>query len=195
MLGTTSSPPEVAISQVSRLEDGTEVRISGLMVDLWVYESGAESLILAEPDGDHTVKVVSSPAARPQPSRYADIGDELCVIGEISKTGSVPTIFAKSDEISMVEESEDALTVDVLARNWVLFDGDCIRVGGILAFDGLGTGPRLFAYDMSCSLALSTGGLDAGAYLGERVLVTGILGFDSRILSLMLSVKGISANS
>ncbi len=192
VLGTTSSPPEVAISQVARLEDGMRVRVSGLMVDLWVYESGAESLVLADPERGCSVKVVSSPATRPQPSEYADIGDKLCVIGEISKTGFAPTIFARSDEISVVEESEDVLTVDVLARNWNLFDGDCIRIRGILAFDGLGIGPRLFSCDMNSSLALSMGWIDASAYLGELVLVTGVLGFDSRILSLTLSVKGVS---
>jgi hypothetical protein len=194
MLGNDSSPPEVAISQIPRLEDGLDVRIAGLMVDLYEYESGVESFVLASPDGGNTVKVVSSPAARPQPSEYADFGDRLCVIGEISKTGLVATLFTSSDKVSVIQESEDALTVDILARNWNLFEGDCIRVGGILNFDGLGIGPRLFGYDMNCSLALSMGRIDASAYLERRVLVTGILGFDSRILSLVLSVKGIASD-
>ena len=191
ILGNASSPPEVTIALIPHLEDGLDIRISGLMVDLYEYESGAESFILAEPDSGNTVKVVSSPATRPQPSEYANLGDRLRVIGELSKTGFVPTVFTSSDEVSVIQESEDALTVDILARNWNLFDGDCIRVGGILNFDGLGIGLRLFGYDMNCSLALSMGGIDASPYLDMQVLATGILGFDSRILALVLSVKGI----
>jgi len=191
MLGHSASPPDVPISQIPQLEDGMEVRVSGLMVDLWEYESGAESLVLAESDGGHTVKVISSPATRPQPSEYADVGDKLRVVGELSKTCFLPTIFTRSDGISVIQESEDALDVDVLARNWHLFDGDCIRIGGVIGLDGFGISPRLFGYDMNCSLALSMGGFDASAYLDERVLVTGVLAFDSRMLSLVLSVKGI----
>ena len=195
MLGGGSSPPDVAISQIPHLEDGMDVCVSGLMVDLWEYESGAESFVLAEMDKGRTVRVVSSPAARPQPSRYADVGDELRVQGELSKTGLVPTIFANSDGITLSTESEDALTVEILARNWNLFEGDCVRIGGVLGIDGMGMGTRLFGYNMNCSLSLSMEGIDASTYLGERVTVTGILAFDQGTLSLVLSLRGIVLDS
>ncbi len=195
MLGKDASPPEVPISQIQSLEDGTEVRVCGLMVGLWEYESGAESFVLAEPNDGRTVKVVSSPAASPQPSEYADVGDELRVRGELSKAGFVPTIFTKSDGVSVSRESEDVLDIDVLGRNWQLFEGDCVRIGGVLLVDGLGTGPRLFDRDMRCSLAISMDGFDVDSYLGSRVVVTGILRFDSRTLSLVLVMKGIVLDS
>jgi hypothetical protein len=195
MLGSGASPPEVPISQILGIEDGTNILVYGLMVDLWGYESGAESFVLAEPESGRTVKVVSSPAASPQPSEYAQVGDELRVSGELSKTGFVPTIFTKSDRVSLTRESEDVLGIEVLGRNWHLFEGDCVRVGGILLMDGLGVGPRLFDLGMRSSLALSMDGFDAASYLGERVIVTGILGFDSRTLSLILTVRGISVET
>jgi hypothetical protein len=195
MLGKGATPPEVPISQVQGLEDGTEVRVCGLMVDLWEYESGAESFVLAEPASGRTVKVVSSPAGSPQPSEYADVGDELRVRGELSKAGFVPTIFTKSDRVSVSRESEDVLDVDVLGRNWQLFEGDCVRLGGVLLMDGLDIGPRLFDRDMRCSLAISMDGFDVASYLGGGVIVTGILGFDSRTLSLVLAVRGIVLDS
>lgn len=195
MLGNGASPPEVPISQIMGIEDGANILVYGLMVDLWEYESGAESFVLAEPGSGRTVKVVSSPAASPQPSEYAQVGDELCVRGELSKAGFVPTIFTKSDRVSVSRESEDVLEIEVLERNWHLFEGDCIRVGGVLLMDGLGIGPRLFDHDMRSSLAMSMDGFDAASYLGGRVIVTGILGFDPRTLSLILTVRGISVET
>lgn len=192
MLGNDASPPEVPISEIMSLEDGAKVLVHGLMVDLWEYESGAESFVLAEPEGGSTIKVVSSPATTPQPSEYSQFGDELRVRGELSKTGFVPTIFTKSDSISLSRESEDALDIEILGRNWHLFEGDCVRVGGLLLMDGLGIGPRLFDHDMRSSLAMSMNGFDVASYVGERVIATGIIGFDSRTLSLVLTVRGIS---
>ena len=195
MLGRGASPPEVPISQILDVEDGTNILVYGLMVDLWGYESGAESFVLAEPGSGRTVKVVSSPAASPQPSEYAQVGDELRVRGELSKAGFVPTIFTKSDRVSVSRESEDVLEIEVLGRNWHLFDGDCVRIGGVLLMDGLGIVPRLFDHDMRSSLALSMDGFDASAYLNERVIVTGILGFDHRTLALILTLRGISVET
>lgn len=195
MLGSSSSPPEVTISQIPQLEDGMKVRISGIMVDLWRYESGTESLVLAEPGCGLTVKVVSSLASRPQPSKYADIGDELLVSGELSKSGQAPTIFARSDGISVAKESEDVLTIDLLAENWMLFDGDCIRVKGLLDYDGLNMNLRLFSFDTSTSLTLTMGGLDAEAFIGSRTVVTGVLRFDPRTMSIVLLVKSVSGDA
>ena len=194
MLASSSSPPSVTISQIPQLEDGMKVRISGIMVDLWKYESGSESLVLAEPAGGFSVKVVSSPANRPQPSKYADVGDELLVMGELSKSGQVPMIFARSDGISVARESEDVLTIDIIAKNWMLFDGDCIRVKGLLDFDGLETELRLFSYDASISLRLMMGDLGVEGYIGSEVLVSGTLMFDSRTLSIVLLVKSVTGD-
>jgi hypothetical protein len=194
LLDSGSAAPGVTISQVPQLEDGMKVRLSGLLVDEWQFESGSESLVLAEPSGGSSVKVISSPGMRPQPSQYAELGDELQVTGELSKSGLVPTIFAKSDDISVSRESEQVLTVDILIGCWRLFEGDCVRIKGLLDFDGLGIAPRLFGFGMNCSLALDIGGLDVDAIMGHRVVVTGILHFEFRTSALVILVRSIMAD-
>jgi len=191
LLGSNATPPTVAISQVPQLEDGMRVEIVGMLVDIWRYESGAESLVLSEFDGGSSVKVLSSKGIRCQPSQYADIGDELHIIGELSKSGLAPTIFAKSDDISVSRESEQYLTVEVLTNCWELFEGDSIRIGGILDLDGFSSSPRLFSFGMNCSVALITGALDFESFLDDRVEITGVLHFDGRTLTLVLMVSSI----
>jgi hypothetical protein len=194
MLGLESSPPSVTVSQLPHLEDGMKVRIKGLLVDLWKYETGSESLVLAEPGWSGTLRVVSSPATLPQPSRYADLGDELVVLGDLSKSGSVPTVYSTSDRISVSKESEDILTVDMLRDNWMLFEGDSVRLRCVLYYDGLRAGLRLFNPGKDCSLAANMGGLDASRFVGSQVLVTGTLAIDQRTLSLALTVSSIVAD-
>lgn len=191
MLGSEADPPVVSISQVPGLEDGMRVEVIGILVDLWTYDSGTESLILAEPNGPSTLKIVSSPARRPQPSRYADLGDELSVLGELSKSDQLPLMFTTSDEVHVSRESEDVLTVDMLKSSWRLFEGDHIRLRGVLSYDGLGETLRLFNLERNCSLALAPGQIDAAAMVGSRVIVTGTLQFDLRLLSLRLLVSSI----
>jgi hypothetical protein len=194
MLGLESSPPVVTVSQVPQLEDGMKVRIRGLLVDLWKYETGSESLVLAEPGWPGTIRVISSPATLPQPSMYADLGDEIVVLGDFSKRGSVPTVYSTSDTISVSKESEDVLTVEVLRDNWMLFDGDRIRLRCVLDYDGLRAGLRLYNSGKNCSLAANMGGLDISRFVGSHVLVTGTLAIDQRTLSLSLMVTSIVAD-
>jgi hypothetical protein len=191
MLGSRASPPEVAVSQVPDIEDGMRVQVVGLLVDLYVYDSGTESLILADVSHKFTVKVIISPATRPQPSRYADVGDELRVLGEVSKSGEAPLVFARSDGVSVLRESEDVLTVDLLRTNWLLFEGDSIRLRGVLDYDALGGSLRLYDLAMNSSLALVPGKIDEMHLLGSRVVVTGILRLDPRLLSLNLLLSSI----
>lgn len=162
-----------------------------MLVALWTYESGVESLILSDPSGSSSVKILSSKGLRPQPSQYADIGDEILVIGEISNDGLSPTVFARSDDIQVSLDSEKILTVDILASNWGLFEGDCIKITGILGQDGFSSAPRLYSQGMNRSVALLTGGMDISALLTSKVIVTGTLRFDSRTMTLVLVVVSI----
>jgi hypothetical protein len=114
--------------------------------------------------------------------------------GELSKSEIATTIFTNSNSVTLTRESEDVLEVGTIGRNWRLFDHDCIRVGGLLGMDGLGNGHRLFDPDGSCSIALSMDGLDPSKFVGETVIVTGIVIFDQRTLSLTLSVRSLTAD-
>jgi len=191
MLGLGSSPPEVELSEIPRLEDGMKVYVRGMLVELWKYETGSESLVLADLAGTDTVKVLSSQGTRPQPSKYVDLGDELLVLGELSKSGAVDTIFAASDCISVTKESEEVLTVDILRDCWSLFRGDHVRIRGLLDYDDLGTSLRLYSLDRNSSLLASINAFDPSRFLGSRVLVSGILSLDARTLVLELVVSSI----
>jgi hypothetical protein len=194
MLGSWASPPEVTVPQVPGMEDGMKVQVTGLLVDLYVYDSGTESLILADTSQKCTVKVIISPATRPQPSRYVDVGDELRVLGEISKSDETTLVFARSDGVTVSRESEEVLTVDLLKTNWFLFEGDSIRLRGVLDYDALGVSLRLFDLAMNSSLALVPGEIKALHLLGSSVVVTGVLRLDPRLLSLNLLVSSIVAD-
>ncbi len=194
LLGSDAEPPLVAISEVQRLEDGMSVQLSGLLVDDWTYESGSESMVLADPAGVATVEVITVPGARPQPSQYANIGDELLVAGKLSKSGQACTVFAKSDGITVLRTSDEVLTVDVLMRTWRLFEGDCVRIRGVLGSDGLQGSVRLFSSERNCSIALDPGGLAVDGLIGTDVLVSALVRFDFRISALTLLARSVVAD-
>ena len=192
MLGISSSAPEVEVSQIPGLEDGMRIWTKGLLVDLWRYESGTESLVLAQMDDPATVKVISSQGTRPQPSEYSNLGDEILVLGELSKAGAASTVFTSSDCISVIKESEDALTIETLRSNWFLFDGDNIRIRCFLDYDDRGESLRLFSADLNTSMLATINGFDPSEFIQSMVVVGGVLTLDDRTLTLKLTVTSIA---
>src|SRR4030042_176132 len=55
VLAGVSNPPHVEISSLNAIEEGTTVYVSGLLVSLWRYEPGTESLPLADPSAGATL--------------------------------------------------------------------------------------------------------------------------------------------
>ena len=178
LLGASADPPIVSISSVSGVESGTTVRIEGVLVDHKRYDSGAEGLTLADLDGGAVVRVVSSPGIKPQPSMYARIGDELLIEGEVSINGSSVVVFASSDGIMMSRASELVLTVDALSRNWQLFEGDTVRVKGILELTGTSTGMRLHDLSNGCSITVLMREVDISSYVGSPITLTTEVRYD-----------------
>jgi len=188
LLGTSSEPPLVSISDVPNLESGTRVELIGLLVELRIYDSGAEGLVLADADGGFTARVVCSGGIRPQPSSYTSIGDELRVIGDISSGETGTLVFTDSDKIAISRESEAVLSVRTVSSNWMLFEGDTIRINGIVEMDGSGSGLRLVECSGGCSIAVGTNQVSLDILVGQQVIVTATLDFDRRTSSLVLAV-------
>ena len=195
LLGSSGAPPLVGISAVPGVEDGTTVKVMGVAVELRLYDSGAEGMIVADLDGGAVVKVVSTPGIKPQPSSYVRIGDELLVEGDVSSTGTACVIFAGSDDIRVVRESERVLTVKAISENWFLFEGDLVRIKGVLERTGLGVGLRLYDLSDGCSIAVLPDNLDLEQFVGSTITLTATLHFDHWLSALTLVPSYATAGS
>jgi len=136
-------PPLVSISDIALLEAGAEASVVGLVAENWLYESGSEGLLLADPLSTGTLRVICVQAVKPMPSRYLSIGDEIAVRGEVSKSATGLCLIATSDGIQRLRTSAAALTVAVLCENWMVFLNDRLLVRGILLVDEAAGGWRL----------------------------------------------------
>ena len=188
LLGSSSEPPIVHIYDISSLEGGTIVEFIGLLVELRVYDSGTERLVIADAEDGCTIRVVCSDGICPQPSSYASIGDELKVIGKISSSDDGALVFTNSDRITMMRGSETVLSVRTVTSNWVLFEGDTIRINGVLETDGFDSSPRLVECSGGFSIAVGSCQVGLDGLIGQSVIVTARLDFNYRTGSLVLAV-------
>jgi len=178
LLGSSATPPLISISVVPEIESGTTVRIVGVLVDVFRYESGAEGLILSDLDRSAVVKAISVPGIKPQPSEYARTGDELLIEGEVGASNTSSVIFTNSDRVIVQRRSDLVLTVESVISNWYLFEGDVIRVKGILVQDELSLGLRLRDLTKDWSIAVLPGDIDLELSVGSTVTLTATLRFD-----------------
>jgi len=186
LLGSSGGPPIVAISTIHDIEDGTTVKVVGVLVDLRLYDSGAEGIVIADLDDGAVAKIISAPGIKVPPSAYARIGDELLVEGEVSASGTASIIFTNSDEVLVMSQSELVLTVEAVSRNWFLFDGDMVRIKGFLERTGLGIGLRLYDPVDGCSIAVIPGDFDLYRFVGSTITLTATLRFDHWLSALVL---------
>ena len=193
LLGSSGGPPVVAVSAISGVENGTTVKVLGVLVDLKSYDSGAEGLIVADLENGEVVKAISSPGIKTQPSMYAKIGDELLIEGEVGASGSSPVIFTSSDDVAVLRVSELVLTVEAVSRNWLLFDGDMVRVKGSLERTGSGAELRLCDLSSGCSIAVLPRGVDLGQFVGSTVTLTATVNFDYWLSALTLAPSYVAA--
>jgi hypothetical protein len=189
---SASSTPSVSVSEAQLLDDGQYVRTSGVLVDLIVYDGGAEALIIADVEDGAVLKVISSPGISPQPSRYARIGDEVRALGEVFNSKSSSIIYSDSDRINLMRTSEEVLTMEVLSRYWILFQGDEIRIYGFFVADSSRQTFRLSNPDMSCSIALRVSGISTWKFVSENVSVRGIMEFDASSMEFYIDAESIT---
>jgi hypothetical protein len=187
LLGATSKTPRLEISQVSLVDDGTSVAVSGILVDFRSYDAGAESLVLMDPRSGATVKIVCYRGIGPSPNLYVGIGDELLVKGEVSQYLSSPTVFTDNEGVSVLKKAEFVLTVELLSTNWILFEGDEFVIRGVM----MQSGQRLYDYDLEHSIMVISDGMSLSQFEDRDVLVTCLLQYDDSIMSLMLVVESV----
>lgn len=186
-LGTSSDTPRLEIPQISLVDDGASVTVSGVLVDFRSYDSGAENLVLMDSRSGVTVKIVCYRGIGPSPSTYAEIGDKLLVRGEVSQYLSAPTLFTDNDGVSVLQKAEFVLTVELLSSNWVLFEGDEFVIRGMM----MQSGHRLFDPDLEHSIMVASDGASLLQFDDREVLITCTLQYDDSVMSLTLIVESI----
>ena len=191
-LASTSSTPSVRISELSSLDDGQDAVTSGIVVDICIFDSGAESLRLTDDTDGAVLTVISQPGIRPQPSSYVDIGDEIRVLGEVSNSRVMSIMYSSSDRINLRRASEYVLTVEILSRDWLLFQGDEFRICGRLARDASNETLRLFDSDMDHSTLLRNDGQDVSRLTWKQVMVEGVLRFDPESMVFYIDASSVS---
>lgn len=192
VLASTSSTPTVKLTDISSLDDGQEVYTSGIVADISVFDSGSEALLLTEEAGGAVLKVICSPGVRQSPSGYIDVGDEVRVLGEVSNSRATSVLFSDSDHIDLRRTSEYVLTVETLSKNWLLFEGDEIRITGILMGGAYGKPPRLFDPDMDHGISLRVDMQNISRFESTKVLVDGILRLDPNSMAFYIDSLLIS---
>ena len=187
LLGASSGTPRLEIRQISSVEDGASVAISGILVDFHSYDAGVENLVLLDPRSGITVKIVCYKGIGQSPSQYAAIGDELLIRGEVSQYKSSPTVFTDNEGVSVLKKAEFVLTVRLLSTNWVLFEGDEFVIRGVM----MQSGHRLYDHDLEHSIMVVSDGVSVSQFDGREVLVTCELRYDDSIMSLTLVVESV----
>ncbi len=191
MLSWSSEPPCVEIASLAGLDDGQRVLVRGLLVDLRVNDGGSESAVLADREGSATAWVFVSKGIAPQPSSYANIGDEIRVSGSLAMSRSGASLYSDSDSVALMAKSEEVLTVISLASHWELFLDDEVHVRGVLVQTAAHEGPRLFDALKECSIVVKSASPIDDSLLGRSVVVSGTLLLDESSMKVILEADAI----
>jgi len=190
LLGATSETPRLEIPQMSSVDDGTSVAVSGVLVDFRSYDASAENLVLMDSRSGATVKIICYRGVGPPPSQYASIGDELLIKGEVSQYQSSPTVFTNNEGVTVLKKAEFVLTVELLSTNWILFEGDEFVIRGVM----MQGGHRLYDYDLEHSIMVVSDVVSVSQFDDRDVLVTCELQYDDSIMALTLVVESVRSD-
>lgn len=194
-LGSTGVRQTVPISRLPGIDSGTIVTVVGVLTDMCVFDSGIESLVIADFQSGEIARVLCSHGIEPMPSEALSIGDEISATGEVSSYSRPPTIYAISDDVELRKASEDVLTIQILAVHWQVFAGDSVTVKGVLELDACASGPRLIALDGSCSICIMCNQLEVG-HLDRRVVtVTGTFALDPGSMTFVINAADVRTSS
>jgi hypothetical protein len=189
LMATTAPVPTVPLSQLGTLEDGTEVRVEGVLTASVSYESGWSTLTVTDLWDGSSARLLMSPST-PLPQALApSIGDLVSATGEFSRDETGPVLFCTWCHLTTLARSRCVLDIGLLCENWQHFLGDRFEVGGDLR-----PGPVLS--DLSGGSALP---LDLGDDVPEPppgfCVVDATLLMDPSTMSLTLRVWSMSPAS
>lgn len=131
-MAADSGPPTIRIADVESVENGSVIRLQGVLVHAWKYDSGLETLLLADLGDGSTVKLAHQADGPTVFTALLSIGDEVSSFGEVRRSGESITMWVSDDGILLMRQSETVLSVDAICRNWLLFEGDPLNVSGLL---------------------------------------------------------------
>ena len=127
-----SGPPTVAIADLDSMDDGAVVKVRGVLVHAWRYDSGLENMILADLEDGSTVKLTHQSAASAAFTSVLSIGDEVSVLGEVRHAGGSLTLWVASGDLLLLRQSDAVLSVSAVCENWQLFEGDSLNIRGVV---------------------------------------------------------------
>ncbi|MEM4232439.1 MAG: hypothetical protein QXZ19_00505 [Thermoplasmata archaeon] len=193
LLGMVADPPQVDVSALHGLDDGSVVTVRGVVVDLRAFDTGSDMLVILDLSGAEIARIQVSPGCRPRPSAYTSIGDLVAATGRVVLEGQVPVVYSSSDCIVLVAESPVALSVCMGCDNWQLFIYDEFKIQGYVQNDG-GSGAFCLVDSLGASgPRLRIQHTNALQFVeGKRVTVLGKLTMDPNEMSLVLTVRTIS---
>jgi hypothetical protein len=192
LLASVASPPIVPIGQVFSFDDGSHVLVVGVLVEMYLRDDGAANLVLADITDGETLRVYCTPGLHEQPNHLLSIGDEARIEGEISKSGSSNMLFATSDGITLLRRSESVLSLEVICRNWALFEGDSFKTNGIV-INGDAIGDyRLSDSEAKHSILLRSDNAELADCVGKQVAITAVLRLDPALMCLVLIASSLS---
>jgi len=193
MLGASTGPPIVDVSDLRWLDSGAEVSVTGIVVDAERFDSGTDMFILLGQEGAETVKVIVSVGEGARPSDHVLVGDKLLVTGQLSNDEQGAVLYSRYEAVSVVARSEEALSVAIVCDNWQLFLWDEFVVRGRLVLSNDPVGPYALAGDDSISrLRLDAGSSDLSGAVGRIVVVSGTLVMERGDMSLELRAATVA---
>lgn len=190
-LSAASPVPTVPISSVQGLDEGTEVEVVGVVVDLRRYDSGTEAIVLVDLADGCSISIYCIDGIGPRPTDYAKVGDELVVIGTVLWSGGSASLLSRPGQVILSRASEYVLTPDLLSRNWASFVGDEVTIRGrIIEGQQLGEA-RLSDESCGATVLLRSDSVNLLLYADSDVVLAGELKMDSSELSLFISVDWV----
>ncbi|OGS55432.1 MAG: hypothetical protein A3K60_05360 [Euryarchaeota archaeon RBG_19FT_COMBO_56_21] len=194
LVGFGSSVPVVSIAALESVDDGSTVETIGLVAEFWAWDDGTENLLLVETTSGCTVIIICSPGIHAQPGTYVHLGDEVKVVGKVFGLHSPRRLYSDSDRVTLLRRCEFVLTVDALANCWRLFEGDEIKVRGILFMTDGESGFALRGMMGGSTLSLDSTYEIQPTLLGREVVIAGCLVFEEATLTVVLHADSVVAS-
>jgi len=182
-----SPPPNVSLSEISNVEDGTEILTQGTLAHITTFNTGTERLLIL--DGAHQLVVVCLKSGSAPPSTRLLPGDLVEAQGSLSKSREQTILFSTYSKVTLLLRSASHLTVGDLCEFWQLFEGARLNVTGELTMDDMG---RLYLEDIAgpCRILVLSGPISGQPYL-TPLLVDCTLVHDQTTLTTGLRIWGI----
>ena len=191
-LSSGATPPLLMVSELEQAEDGTIVRVQGIVVEMREHDSGYLSVTLADLTTGETALAFYRPSARDILLREVSIGDEVLIVCVVASDSSHPVLYADSQGTTILSKSTAALSVETLCANWRLFEYDRLNVSGVVEVEPESGIVWLADTLGSARLRLQADPERIDAINGALATVDGTLILDTRTMAPSLKVWDIT---